>query len=1458
MKTIVNKLRIAFLLGFVAIGLTVFAQGKADYEKLSISTQMFLDEMAGKITFGPDLQKGTKAPDLRLVEGNKPYKRPIASPDTIDDIVYISGTIRVTGDNQIAALENLGVKVMCKFDNGLLTANIPVQMIEKIASLDGVLRINVAELMEEETDLARQATNVDDVLTFSQDAALAGLKEKYDGSGVILAIIDNGIDFQHIAFKDKNGNPRIKRAYRYNGSTATEYTGSGSLPTADATNTDHGTHTSSIAGGSSVIVNGTNITVTDDHSSATYGGMAPGTDLYLAGIYGLNDVYLLNAFNKIVEYADAQNKPLVISNSWSNPHGPRDGNYDDDIADVVNQYFGESHPNRICLFASSNRAGNADPNEGGGLYASGTSSSANPLGSLLRFHYYSNADNGNYYDGTILDAWARSTNVSGLACMVYVIDISTGEVLESVTVTPPSYGTSTTVSGLSDYYKGTLTAYWGTNSKSQKKQIRLVASAFDAVNYTHDETTNFYSTPYTLAVEVYPTSGSSIIDMWAGTKGYFSNFVTTAGHNWVLGSDDVSVSDYAVLPEVVSVGSYVTRAGYGDNSVGDISEFSGYIAEGAGPTGMKQPCITAPGEVIISAFNHSATSHGTIVVDNSTNPYGMAQGTSMATPAAAGIVALWLQVANECGQQLSLSEVKSIMQETAIRDSWVTSGSNASHFGNGKIDALAGVEYILRKYGAPRIIANPTEVTFEGSPGKTFTKTVAVTGKMLNQGITATLNDPSGVFSINTTNLGNGGDLVITYSPTDIGDHSATVTLSSDGAESVVITITGSSRDVTDAIICDANGVNQYLPVYGYYYDEAQVNQMLYPVGKLEDKGMEGNKISKITFYPTTSNNHSGINFYYNSAKGNGTVTVKLANMPSNTSGYTNRNAVRKDADFVTVKTITMPSTAQTDLTEWVFENLDNDFIYEGGDLLIEVVTEAGGYGYTYFAGEAQSTYTGMYSYGSTARGQMFLPKVQFEWESTTPITAGTVSPSDLTFTDIPIDRTSNQAVIVTNTGNQAFTPVIDTTNLPAEFTVTGTGVVLPHHTLDLTVAYHPTDEGPHSGSFTVTIGDQTYTVTVTGNGIVVNNTLYSDEVTVPVYKTNIEILPAYTLEELQNDMTHEIPANMSNTDVSIKVTRDDAITRYDIYHNKGSKLSDQNWATGGLNNAVSYASVNTDSYVYLPYAKDEDLTSWVQQPEVAMESNQNSMWIELNDYVPVEGTSTWYVPVVVANGVTSTGNTYGAPIRSSRLSSVTSVVNYDQSTIRTDQTTGAQYYYMTAEVVMHCIAPQVDEDAGYHYECYLARAWRVWTPYVVGVGAGEPTETFLGEVQLDGYEDDAKIGNKDFQLTPTGWSLDEPTFCTPAGSTPMFVSRFYFKRVDDRKRPNRAGEGGGGAGAPGDGPTPPQNHTGVAEFNVDKDVVSVTYVNTLGMTSSTPFNGVNIIVTRYSDGSVSTTKVLK
>ena len=112
--------------------------------------------------------------------------------------------------------------------------------------------------MRPSTFIARQKTNTDDVITLSTDAIAEGLTKKYDGSGVVLGIIDTGIDFQHIAFKDKDGNYRMKRAYVYNGTSAKEYTSFSGLTTDDKSG-DHGTHTSSTAGGSSVLVNGSTV-----------------------------------------------------------------------------------------------------------------------------------------------------------------------------------------------------------------------------------------------------------------------------------------------------------------------------------------------------------------------------------------------------------------------------------------------------------------------------------------------------------------------------------------------------------------------------------------------------------------------------------------------------------------------------------------------------------------------------------------------------------------------------------------------------------------------------------------------------------------------------------------------------------------------------------------------------------------------------------------------------------------------------------------------------------------------------------------------------------------------------------------------------------------------------------------------------------------------------------------------
>ena len=253
--------------------------------KLSGATHFFIKDRDAKTLSKPtiklkDITPDTDLSDLKL-KGK--YLEPLyAKPDTIDGKAYMSSFIRLENENNTSALEAKGVIVQCKFNNGLITALIPVDSIESVAAITQVKKVNVATRMRIMGNKARAATNTDDVLTQSTDAIAAGLKQKYDGTGVVLGVIDTGIDFQHIAFKDASGNTRIKRAYVYNGSKATEYsTISDSSPTTDDSSEDHGTHTSSTAGGSSVIFSGSEgsstwgstVTVTTDHANANFGGM---------------------------------------------------------------------------------------------------------------------------------------------------------------------------------------------------------------------------------------------------------------------------------------------------------------------------------------------------------------------------------------------------------------------------------------------------------------------------------------------------------------------------------------------------------------------------------------------------------------------------------------------------------------------------------------------------------------------------------------------------------------------------------------------------------------------------------------------------------------------------------------------------------------------------------------------------------------------------------------------------------------------------------------------------------------------------------------------------------------------------------------------------------------------------------------------------------------------------------
>lgn len=58
--------------------------------------------------------------------------------------------------------------------------------------------------------------------------------------------------------------------------------------------------------------------------------------------------------------------------------------------------------------------------------------------------------------------------------------------------------------------------------------------------------------------------------------------------------------------------------------------------------------------------------------------------------------------------------------------------------------------------------------------------------------------------------------------------------------------------------------------------------------------------------------------------------------------------------------------------------------------------------------------------------------------------------------------------------------------------------------------------------------------------------------------------------------------------------------------------------------------------------------------------------------------------------------------------------------------------------------------------------------------------------------------------------------------------------------------------------PSRPQTPTAIHEFVSLKHIVDVRYYNLMGMGSSEPFEGINVVVTRYSDGSISTMKIAR
>lgn len=1064
---------------------------------------MFLDEQAGRITFEkPEVIKRTakaKGVSEKLAQDfARIAARPIASPIEKDGVNYISAFIRTTDRTAVSELEALGVEIQCEFlDGKLFTALIPVDMIGKISDIAKVTRISVATKKIAFTNTAREKTNVDDVLVYSTDARNSGLPNSYDGSGVIMGVIDTGIDFNHVAFKDASGNSRIKQAYVYNGSTERTYTGSQITSSlTDDNSEDHGTHTSSTAGGSSVKVSGTTVTVTNDHSSATYGGMAPGSDLYLAGINGLNDTYLANAFQNICNYADQNNQPVVVSNSWGSQMGPHDGT--GEFADICAQYFSDSNPNHICLFAASNDAG------GNGFHVRGTASSSSPLGSVVSPY---NISGYNLYLGIFANAWTRSTG-STLSCRVHVIN-SSGSIVKSVDVNPNS-GSYTTVNIGSTYiYSGSLIAYRD-YVDSEKSQIVL-----RGYGDSYGIGGLLLRSGYRLAVQFYPSNGSSEIDIWGGSS--YNSFVNTpsvSGYTWTAGTDDGCYSDEATIPTAISIGAYASKNGGSNTSytIGDIADFSSWGTAANSPTGEFYPWITAPGARLIAGVNHNHTSgdysyydgvSADMVVNSSTNPYAYMEGTSMATPTAAGIVALWLQVAKDNNIELTTSDIKTIMKETAITDSY-TNGTNASHFGNGKIDALAGIKYILDNYvqnDNPTITATPTSIDFGNvTAGTTTTQTFTVTGENLEGNIS--LSKSGNNYTIDKTSISKNSDgsasatVIVTFAPTaNVSQtYTGTVTLTSSNASSVTVSLTGKGVYTAPAITASptslsftgnsgttytktvtVTGTNLQGNITAAISGDANGFYSVSPTTITSSNGSASSTVT-VTWAPTTGGTSTANLVLTTTGTGANTVTVPItgtaqgptiAATPTSVT-FTDAYATRTYTQTVTVTGTNLSQNITASLSGANVYSIDkNSLGTSGGTITVTYAPTA--------AGTTNATLT----LSSTGASSVTVP-ITGTAQAATPTLV--VSPASLTFST-DLENSQQQTFAVTGRFIDGAVNVA-LTDANGVFTVSPTSIpaasISETTPVNVTVTFQSATEGSYTGTITLTSdGAESKTVTL-------------------------------------------------------------------------------------------------------------------------------------------------------------------------------------------------------------------------------------------------------------------------------------------------------------------------------------------------------------------------------------------
>ena len=616
----------------------------------------------------------TASSKLLLKYGGRSDTR-FANPQT--SIAY-QAFIAVDNQNCIDSLRQSGIQVNAVFGD-IVTVTIPEQAVGKLSHLAGVRHVSLERPLSLCNDTARTSSNVDPVL------AGHGMVAPLNGKGVILGVIDTGIDFNHVNLCGDDGLSRVVAAYLPCDSTGTRPVVQGdtllgscyetadqiSALTTDYVASSHGTHTAGTAAGA--------------YKDNGYFGVAPQAELVACGIpeKQLTDVNIANALKYVFDYADRAGKPCVVNMSIGTNEGPNDG------SSFLCRTFSElSGPGHICVVSAGND-GDAPicfHDNIIGVRDTVTTLLRNNYGGLERKGYVSMWSDGSQMHHTRLVIINRASGALEFASPM-------------LTVLPEDsvYSISNEVDqDFAEYYMGEVRFANAFEPRFDDDGNLMQQGRFHSVwdfDVTSVKAGHLIGLQY-VADEPVNLAG------WCTKDAYFYTF----GLAGVSGGTAAgSISDLATTDDVISVGAYCSRKSWtdcnsdlhviSDCTPEDIARFSSF---GPDENGITRPDVCAPGMILVSSANRYDERSNRqywpqpAVVNGVEYPYYINQGTSMSAPMVSGAVALMLQA----NPLLTPSGVRQVLARSSKRDNNVLNG-DSSRWGSGKLDVAAAIADVV-------------------------------------------------------------------------------------------------------------------------------------------------------------------------------------------------------------------------------------------------------------------------------------------------------------------------------------------------------------------------------------------------------------------------------------------------------------------------------------------------------------------------------------------------------------------------------------------------------------------------------------------------------------------------------------------------------------------------------------------------------------------------------------------